>query len=312
MPRKKTIRQTGNHQKKGNGSRTATYGKNTVKKPDTAKIRTKELKKPSPRVKTPLLSLPSPVNLQKIHKKLVIGLQDYVKTSGLNKVVVGLSGGIDSALTLKIAIDALGAGNIAALILPELGVSSEENINHAKALAAFFKVKTYYQPINALQADFGLTPWKPNKHAGMNTKSRIRSVLLYSYANTKNALVLGTSNKSEILLGYGTKYGDLAADIEVIGSLYKTEVYALAEHLHLPQEIIDKAPTAELEAGQTDEQDLGAPYAILDTILNHLSSGETTKSIVKMGFSLGLVETVIKRMETNAHKNEMPPVLEIL
>jgi NAD+ synthase len=241
---------------------------------------------------------------------LVQGLRDYCQKNGFNKAVVGLSGGVDSSLTFKIAVDALGSNNVTALILPELGVTSDENIRHAKTLADFFKVKFFYQPINTLIVDFNISPWKPNVLARMNTKARIRSVLLYSFANTKNALVLGTSNKSETLLGYGTKYGDLAADIEVIGSLYKTEVYELAEYIHLPREIIEKAPTAELEIGQTDEGELGASYKILDKLLRLVESGKTRKVIVKEGFPLALVERVMKRVEGNRHKREMPPVLE--
>src|SRR3989338_4859822 len=144
-------------------------------------------------------------------QKLIKGLQDYAKENGFNKAVVGLSGGIDSAVTFKLAVDALGSKNVAALIMPELGVTSDLNIRHAKQLAGYFNVKTFYQPINTIAVDFNIAPWKPNRLAQMNTKARIRAILLYSYANTEKALVLGTSNKSEALLGYGTKYGDLAA-----------------------------------------------------------------------------------------------------
>lgn len=251
------------------------------------------------------------IKVEKVYEKLIQGLKKYCQTHGFNKAVVGLSGGIDSSLTFKLAVDALGSNNVTALILPELGVTSDDNIRHAKALADFFKVKYYYQPINTLIVDSNIAPWKPNPLARMNTKARLRAVLLYSFANTKNALVLGTSNKSETLLGYGTKYGDLAADLEVIGELYKTEVYALAEYLHLPQEILEKTPTAELEPGQTDEKELGASYAVLDQILQRLEEGKKRTAIVKEGFPLALVEKVMKRMEANQHKREMPPVLAV-
>lgn len=251
------------------------------------------------------------MNVEKTYQKLVQGLQDYFKKTGFNKAVVGLSGGIDSSLTFKIAVDALGSANVAAIIMPELGLTSEQNIQHAKALAEFFKVKTFYQPINTLTVDFNIAPWKPDRTAKMNTKARIRAVLLYSYANTKNALVLGTSNKSETWLGYGTKYGDLAADIEVIGGLYKTEVYELAEFLNLPREIIEKTPTAELEAGQTDEEELGAPYEVLDKILKRLEKGEKRDTIVKGGFPLALVEKITKRVDANEHKRVLPPTLGV-
>ena len=244
-------------------------------------------------------------------QKLIKGLQDYAKENGFNKAVVGLSGGIDSAVTFKLAVDALGSKNVAALIMPELGVTSDLNIRHAKQLAGYFNVKTFYQPINTIAVDFNIAPWKPNRLAQMNTKARIRAILLYSYANTEKALVLGTSNKSEALLGYGTKYGDLAADLEVIGHLYKTEVYELAEFLNLPYEIITKAPTAELEPGQTDEAELGANYKVLDTILRLIEEKKRKTTIVQAGFPVVLVEKIQKRIRINRHKTEMPPILAI-
>ncbi len=247
--------------------------------------------------------------MDKVYKKLVKGLQSYCKKAGFHKAVVGLSGGVDSAVTFKIAVDALGSRNVTALILPELGVTKDENIEHAKQLANFFKVKTYYQPINAVSVDFNIAPWKPNRMAKMNTKARVRAGLLYSYANTNKALVLGTSNKSELLLGYGTKYGDLAADVEVLGNLYKTTVYELAAHLHIPEEIIQKMPTAELEEGQTDEGELGANYKVLDSILKMIEDGKREPSIIKAGFPAALVKRVKNLIKDNAHKREMPPVL---
>jgi NAD+ synthase len=251
------------------------------------------------------------MDMEKVHKKLVKGLRDYFQKHDLRKGVVGLSGGIDSALTFKIAVDALGSSNIFALILPELGVTRDENIQHAKMMANFFKVKSYYQPINALAVDFNIAPWKPNRLAKMNTKARVRAGLLYSFANTNKALVLGTSNKSEIMLGYGTKYGDLAADIEVLANLYKSDVYLLAEYLNLPEEVIQKAPTAELEEGQTDENDLGANYRVLDAILQMLEEGKRKPSIVKAGYPAALVEKVQKLIKQNKHKREMPPTLAV-
>jgi NAD+ synthase len=248
---------------------------------------------------------------KKTYNRLIKGLRDYAKNHGFNKAVVGLSGGVDSALTFKLAVDALGSKNVGALIMPELGLTSDENIAHAKQLAAYFNVKTYYQPINTIAVDFNIAPWKPNRLAQINTKARIRAVLLYSYANTNKALVLGTSNKSETLLGYGTKYGDLAADIEVIGHLYKTDVYALAEYLHLPREILEKAPTAELEPNQTDEKELGANYQVLDSILRMIEDGKRKATIVKAGYPEALVNKVLKRIKANQHKSEMPPLLAV-
>jgi len=247
--------------------------------------------------------------MKKTYKELVKNLKKEVKNRGFEKVALGLSGGLDSAVTLKLAVDALGAEHVAALIMPEIGLSSAENIEHAKILAEHFKVKTYYQPINSFLVSFHFTPWGSTPTSQMNLRSRLRMILLYSYANTQNALVLGTSNKSELLLGYGTKYGDLAADIEVIGKLYKTEVKELARFMGLPTELIEKAPTAELAPDQTDENDLGAPYETLDKILKLAEEGRSEDEIMDRGFELSLVKKILSRIANNKHKSEMPPTI---
>lgn len=243
-----------------------------------------------------------------IHQNLVSGLRKFFEERDYKRGVVGVSGGIDSALTLKIAVDALGAENVTALLMPELGLTKQENIDHAKLLCQYFAVNCFYQPINSFVTDFTVMSWKPSPLAHMNTKARIRAALLYNYANSERAMVLGTSNKSEILLGYGTKYGDLAADVEVIGELYKTEVWKLAEHLGFPSELVHKTPSAELTQGQSDEEDIGATYADMDNVLAKLDAGRT--ACMEHGLSPALVNMVFRRVEENMHKREMPPVLK--
>lgn len=247
--------------------------------------------------------------LESIYKMLTSGVRDYFSKYHFKRAVLGVSGGVDSSLTLKIAVDALGPENVTGLILPELGLTKDENITHAKILCQFLKVQQYYQPINNLLTDFVITPWKPNALATMNIKARLRAVLLYSFANTERALVLGTSNKSEILLGYGTKYGDLAADIEVIGDFYKTEVIALADYIGLPPEIVHKTPSAELSLGQTDESEIGAPYKDLDQILLKADLGP--EGCIAHGLPTALVQMVFRRIEENKHKTELPPVIKV-
>ena len=190
--------------------------------------------------------------MHNIYTKIIAGIQKYFKLAGIEKAVIGVSGGIDSALCLKLVVDAIGADKVTALIMPEKGISSEENIHHAKALCEFLKVDFEVVFINKLLTDFLTLPWQPNELAQINTKARVRMLLLYNFANTKNALVIGTSNKTELALGYGTKYGDLGADIEIIGDLLKEEVYKLGEHVGLPDEFLTKTPSAELYPGQTD------------------------------------------------------------
>ncbi len=247
--------------------------------------------------------------LKAIHERLIEGIKSYFKKSGLDGVVVGVSGGIDSALTLKLAVDALGAEKVAAISMPEIGLSSKTNQDHAKQLCKALGVKFFVQPINQFLGEFHNLVWSPSKIATQNTKARIRAVLLYNFANSANTLVLGTSNRSEILLGYGTKYGDLAADLEVIGDLYKEEVFALADYLGLPKEIIEKAPSAELFPGQTDEAELGASYSQIDPILMRMEMG--AEKLIERGVNPTLFYNIQKRIEKNKHKSEMPPVITI-
>lgn len=247
--------------------------------------------------------------MKKIHDQIVKGIQKYFRESGYENAVIGLSGGIDSSLTLKLAVDALGAEHVTGLLMPENGISSDENTYHAKALAEFFNIKTFIVTINKFLIDFGLLPWRANKLAAMNIKARIRMLLLYHYANTHYCLVLGTSNKSEIMLGYGTKFGDFASDIEVIGSLYKEDVYRLARYLEIPDEIINKKPTAELTPGQTDEEELGASYHELDQILKKYTMG--VEGLLERGMHPGLVHGIIRRIEQNKHKTTPAPIIKV-
>lgn len=247
--------------------------------------------------------------LELIYKMLVSGVRDYFSKHHFKRAVLGISGGVDSSLTLKVAVDALGPENVTGLIMPELGLTKDENITHAKILCQFLGVQHYYQPINNLLTDFAITPWKPNALAMMNTKARLRAVLLYSFSNTERTLVLGTSNKSEILLGYGTKYGDLAADLEVIGDLYKTEVIALADYIGLPPEIVHKTPSAELSHGQTDESEIGATYKDLDQVLMKADLGP--EGCIAHGLPAALTQMVFRRIEENKHKTELPPVIKV-
>lgn len=262
---------------------------------------------PKPAATNPIKSHPRTSSLDEIYDRLVKGVRDFFQKNNLRRGVLGLSGGVDSALTLKIAVDALGGDNITALLMPELGLTKQENIDHSKLLCQFLNVNCFYQPINSFLSDFTALPWRPTPHAHMNTKARVRSVILYNFANSENAIVLGTSNKSELLLGYGTKYGDLAADLEVIGDLLKTEVIKLADHIGLPLEIVNKTPSAELAPGQTDEEEMGAPYSDLDKVLSKVEIGP--EACIERGLPQALVQLVYRRVNENKHKTQLPFVI---
>lgn len=261
------------------------------------------------------------LNPHNTYTKILSQIAKYFEESGFHKAVLGVSGGVDSALTLKLLVDALGPEHVTGLIMPEHGVTRDENTAHAKALCTFLEAENYILPINKYLQDLLHLPWKPSGLAQMNTKARIRSVICYNYANTQHALVVGTSNKSELMLGYGTKFGDLACDLMPIGDLYKTEVFELAEHIGIPMEIIEKAPTAELARGQTDEAELGAPYETLDRILREIA-GDTPESSSETPESHVLFEpetiplsttakSLLERIKRNEHKGRTPFVIKL-
>src|SRR3989338_2856881 len=223
-------------------------------------------------------------------QKLTIEIIDFFKRNGFTKAVIGLSGGVDSSVTCALAVKALGKENVTGIIMPELGISSKESVNDAQLLAKQLGVIVLYQPINDILTNYQL-PFSLNKIAQMNLKARVRANILYAYANTHDALVLGTGNKTEILMGYATKYGDAACDVLPIGSLYKIQVWEIARFLKLPQQIIRKKPSAELYPGQFDEDELGYSYQELDHFLME-----------------GLIPLEIaNRIDRNKHKGQSVP-----
>lgn len=237
--------------------------------------------------------------MEKIYRNLTKGARQYFKHANMSKAVIGLSGGIDSALALRLVADAIGSNNIFALIMPEKGLTKKANVDDAVRLCRILCVDYTIIPINSFLSCFKELQWKANRIAGINTKSRIRANILFNYANAHDALVIGTSNKSELALGYFTKYGDGAADIEVIGDLYKTEVFELAKYLRLPSEIIAKVPSAELFHGHTDEKELGASYERIDSILKELAKGKKPKGRT--------AASIMKRIRENEHKTKAIP-----
>ena len=209
-------------------------------------------------------------------------IKTYVKVSGCKSVVIGLSGGVDSAVVAQLCKETLGKRNTRCVFLPE-ETTPQEDYKHLKLLVKKLGLFCEEKKITPIVKEISKhCVVKPDKYALANVKARARMILLFEYANMTKSLVCGTSNKSEILVGYFTKYGDGGADIQPIGDLYKTQIWELAKYLKIPQEIISKPPTAGLWNGQTDEQELRMSYKYLDMILSGLEQKIDFDEIAKI------------------------------
>lgn len=247
--------------------------------------------------------------------KIITGIKDYFSKNNFSKAVIGLSGGIDSSVTAFLAARALGRENVACILMPEEGLTSDSSVDDAMEVANMLKINHYKIPINNFISNFNSINnnfnIKNNELAIANAKARIRMSILYYFANTHNALVMGTSDKSEIMLGYCTKYGDSASDLMPIGDLWKTELKALGKFLGVPEKILSKKSSPELMEGHLAEKELGADYETLDRIMRlHFEENLSPAQIVLKGFTKELVEGIFERMKVNAHKGRMPNVIK--
>lgn len=242
--------------------------------------------------------------MEQVADALINGLKEYFEKSGFSKAVVGLSGGVDSAVTAAIAMHALGKENVTGLLLPHSEFSSDQNLEDAREIANILTIKTKEVWIDNFARPFLELPWSRKDMTRGNILARVRMMILYSWANEHNALVLGTCNKSETLLGYETKYGDGASDVAVLGDLWKTEVWQLAKYLRLPDKFITKAPSAELYHGHTDEGEMGFSYEFADEVLKKWEKGINFEDS-----SDEKVKNILKRVKMSEHKRKMLPVI---
>jgi NAD+ synthase len=239
-------------------------------------------------------------------------LRAHALSDGGRGVVVGLSGGIDSALTARLARDALGPERVMGVLLPDARFPAElirETEGFARDLGIAFRTAS----IDAVERSFqALLPEHPDQVTRGNLTPRIRMTVLFAWAREQHRLVAGTGNKSELLLGYFTKYGDGGVDLLPIGDLYKTEVRALAAQLDLPAAIRERPPSAGLWEGQTDEAELGLPYTEIDQILRGLEELRTEEEIAEItGLELDRVRNVAHRVAASRHKRRAPPVAKV-
>lgn len=256
-----------------------------------------------------------------IHDGLVMGLQNYFGKLGFKKAILGLSGGIDSAVVVVLAARALGKDNVRVILMPSQ-FSSDHSVNDARQLAENLGVQYDIIPIESMYESFStaLEPhfWaKPFNIAEENIQARIRGMLLMAFSNKFGNIVLNTSNKSEMAVGYGTLYGDMCGGLSVIGDVYKTEVFELARYMNkdgevIPENIITKPPSAELRPDQKDTDSLPA-YEELDPILfQYIERHQSPQDIIEMGYDEKLVRRILRLVNINEFKrHQTAPVLRV-
>ena len=251
------------------------------------------------------------INTELARKILVSFVREEITRTGLQHAVVGVSGGIDSALSCFLAVEALGPENVLAVRMPYKH-SSPESLEHAGLVIEATRAKTLTVDITPMvEPLFEQFPGMNARRKG-NIMARERMIVLYDQSAEFEGLVVGTGNKTEILLGYTTLYGDSACAINPLGDLYKTQVRQLARAMGVPDAIVAKPPTADLWAGQTDEGELGFTYAEADRLLYLLVDERySPEECVQAGFKKLLVERVVETVRRNQFKRVLPPIAKL-
>ncbi len=250
-------------------------------------------------------------NYAVVERVLIDFIRREVTKVGLERVVLGLSGGVDSSVSAGLAACALGPSNVLGIMMP-YKTSSAESLSDALAVAEATGIETATVEISAqVDAYFASDPKASSLRRG-NKMARERMTVLYDQSAARSALVLGTSNKTELLLGYGTLHGDMASALNPIGDLYKTQVWGLAEHLGLPDAVISKAPSADLWEGQTDEQELGFGYREVDSLLHWMIDERATdESLSDMGFEADFIARVRSLVQGSQFKRRLPVIAKV-
>ena len=251
------------------------------------------------------------LNLKEVHNELVEFLRENFKKAGFSKAVLGLSGGIDSALVAYLLRDALGKENVLAIMMPYKS-SNPDSLNHAKLVVEDLGINSKTIEItDMIDAYFKNEKEATSLRMG-NKMARERMSILFDYSSKENALVVGTSNKTEIYLGYSTQFGDAACALNPVGDLYKTNIWDLSRYLKIPNELIEKKPSADLWEGQTDEQEMGLTYKEADQVMYRLlEENKTAAEVLAEGFDKGLVDNIIRRMNRSEYKRRMPLIAKI-
>jgi NAD+ synthase len=252
-----------------------------------------------------------PTNAPLLRQILVGFIRNEVRKTGLGRIVVGLSGGVDSALSAMLAAEALGPENVLGILMPYKS-SNPDSQTHAEMVLQKCGIESLLVNITPqIDAYFECFPDADSRRRG-NKMARERMTILYDHSARWNALVIGTSNKTELLLGYGTLYGDTASAINPLGDLYKTQVWALAEVVGVPAVIVSKEPSADLWQGQTDEGELGFTYREVDQLLYLMVDQRCTKpELIAAGFAERFIDEVAQRIMTSQFKRRLPVIAKV-
>ena len=248
------------------------------------------------------------IDLEKTKSDIVEFIKSKVSEANSDGIAIGLSGGIDSTLVAYLACEAVGSDRVFGIVMPSSTTPTEDKI-HGIQIAQHLGIDYKEIAIDSILNEFlSVTQLDNDNLAIGNLKARIRMSTLYYYANFKNYLVIGTGNKSEILIGYFTKHGDGACDMEPIGDLYKSEVFKLSESLNISEEILNKPPRAGLWENQTDEDEIGMSYALLDEILYLYTEKDmkNTEIAQKLDISIDDVDMIIAKVIRSEHKSKVP------
>lgn len=251
------------------------------------------------------------INVDVVEQVLTSFIHSELNRHGFDHAVVGVSGGIDSAVACALSARALGPDNVLAVRMP-YRESSEESLDHAQLLIDQLGVNNQTIPITAMVDGYLQQIDLPDKNRRGNVMARARMIVLYDQSAATRSLVVGTGNKTEILLGYTTLYGDSASAVNPNGDLYKTQLRQLAAHLEIPQSILDKPPSADLWPGQTDEGELGFSYERVDQFLYLLVDERFTPDECEAaGFKRSFIRDVLSRIRETQYKRVMPPIAKI-
>lgn len=251
------------------------------------------------------------LNLPLVTDILTNFIKDETNKIGLENVIVGLSGGIDSALSATLAARTLGKKNVFLYYLP-YKTSSEQSRKDAESVADFLGIDLREIDISGYADEFFKKAGDISKLRKGNVMARMRMITLFDQSAKLNGIVLGTSNKTELLLGYGTWYGDLASAINPIGDLYKKQVWELSEYLEIPEQVITKKPTADLWEGQTDEDELGFSYEKVDRLLYKMIDERYTRAdLLNEGFDEDFISQIYEKIRKNQFKRQLPVIAKI-